>query len=291
VNGQVGIVTGGGKGLGRAFALDLAAAGARVVVNNRNRSADAVVEEIRAAGGEAVAERSDVSDPGAAGSMVDTALREFGRLDFLVTSAAVSHPEMFHKTTPERFDAVTGINLGGSAHIAMLCSRHMRAAGAGRIVLVSSTAGLHGEPTVAAYTASKGALIALGKAIAVEGERRGVLTNVVLPYATTQMTDTGMDADFRDRLTPEAVAPLVTALVDPASTVNGQVLVCAGGTMRATSAVEWDSVPLPDKVITPAELVSLIERSKRGEPRAFPEARAAFLDFAASIGGVRAALP
>jgi NAD(P)-dependent dehydrogenase (short-subunit alcohol dehydrogenase family) len=291
MKGRVGIVTGGGKGLGRAFALDLAAAGARVVVNNRNDSADAVVEEIRAAGGEAVAEHSDVTDPDAASAMLAVALRQWGHVDFLVTSAAVAKPEMFHKTTPERFDAVIATNLGGSAHIAMLCSQHMRAAGFGRIVLVSSTAGLHGEPTVSAYTASKGALIALGKAIAVEGSRRGVFTNVVLPYATTQLTDTGMGAEFRDTLTPAAVAPLVTALVDPASTVNGQVLVCAGGVLRATSAVEWGSVPLPGGPVTPAELASLIDLSKQDEPREFSEARAAFLDFAASIGGVHAALP
>lgn len=188
MRGRVGIVTGGGKGLGRAFALDLARAGASVVVNNRNRvvdddglgPADHVVAEIRAANGEAVAEYSDVSDPAAAASMLDLALARHGRIDFLVTSAAVSSPEMFHTTTPERFDAVTRTNIGGTAHIAAACSARMREAGFGRIVLVASTAGLHGEPTASAYTASKGAVIALGRAIAVEGERRGVLTNVVL---------------------------------------------------------------------------------------------------------------
>jgi NAD(P)-dependent dehydrogenase (short-subunit alcohol dehydrogenase family) len=160
----------GCPGLGRAFALDLAAAGARVVVNNRNDSADAVVAEIRAAGGEAVAEHSDVARPGAAESIVDIALHRFGRVDFLVASAGIARPEMFHRTTPERFDAVTATNLGGCAHLAMLCSRHMREAGFGRIVLVSSTAGRHGEPTA---SASKGAIIALGRAIALEGVRRG----------------------------------------------------------------------------------------------------------------------
>ncbi|MET0236560.1 MAG: SDR family NAD(P)-dependent oxidoreductase [Kibdelosporangium sp.] len=294
--GRAGIVTGGGKGLGRAFALDLAAAGAHVVVNNRDRTKDAsgrgpaevVADEIRAAGGTAVAEHSDVADPGAAQAMLDAALDAFGRLDFLVTSAAVSSPAMFHKSTPERFDAVIATNLGGSAHVAALCSKHMRAAGFGRIVFVSSTAGLHGEPTASAYTASKGALIALGRAIAVEGERRNVLTNVLLPYATTQMTEAGMPTEHHDAFPPDAVAPVVTALVDPESTLNGQVLVSAGGGLRVAGTVEWGTVALPGTQITPDELTDLIARSRQAEPREFPEAQVAFQDFAASLTGERA---
>jgi NAD(P)-dependent dehydrogenase (short-subunit alcohol dehydrogenase family) len=280
LDGRAGIVTGAGKGLGRAFALALAASGASVVVNNRNHTANVVVQEIRALGGTAVAERSDVSLPEAAASMMDTCLREFGRLDFLVTSAGIANPEMFHKTDSKRFDAVIATNLGGSAHLAALCSRHMREAGFGRIVLVSSTAGLHGEPTASAYSASKGAIIALGRAIALEGVRRNVLTNVLLPYATTQMTATGMAEEFRELMTPEAVAPLVTALVDPSSEVNGQVLVCAGGGMRVASAVEFGTVPLPG---SPDELAGLIARSRTAEPREFPEAYSAFLDFAKEL--------
>jgi NAD(P)-dependent dehydrogenase (short-subunit alcohol dehydrogenase family) len=288
--GRVGIVTGGGKGLGRAFALDLAAAGASVVVNNRNRttdSAEAVVEEIRAASGTAVAEYSDVTDPGAAQAMLDTALNTFGRIDFLITSAAVSSPAMFHKSAPEHFDAVIATNLGGSAHIAALCSKHMREAGFGRIVFVSSTAGLHGEPTASAYTASKGALIALGRAIAVEGERRNVLTNIVLPYATTQMTEAGMPAEHHEAFPPDVVAPVVTALVDPESTLNGQVLVTAGGGLRVASTVEWGTVELPGTAITPGALTELIASSRQGEPREFPEAQQAFQDFAASLKAQR----
>jgi NAD(P)-dependent dehydrogenase (short-subunit alcohol dehydrogenase family) len=289
--GQVGIVTGGGKGLGRAFAIDLAAAGASVIVNNRNRQVDAdgkgpadhVVAEIRAAGGDAVAEYSDVADPGAAASMLDLALDRYGRIDFLVTSAAISNPEMFHKTTPERFDAVTTINIAGSAHIAAACSAQMRAAGYGRIVLISSTAGLHGEPTASAYSASKGAIIALGRAIAVEGERRNVLTNVVLPYATTQMTDTGMNPSYRDLMTAQVVAPVVTALVDPESTLNAQVLVCGGGGLRATASMEWGTVRLPGSALTPADLGALIETSKLTPAKEYAEAQSAFLDFAQDL--------
>ena len=291
--GQVGIVTGGGKGLGRAFCLHLAANGAALVVNNRNRQVDAdgrgpadhVVAEIGSAGGRAVAEYSDVADPAAGDRLVRTAVETFGRCDFLVCNAAVSNPEMFHKTTPERFDALLAINVGGTAHVAMAASRHMRTAGYGRIVLVSSTGGLHGEPTASAYSASKGALIGLGRAIAVEGDRRGVLTNLLLPYATTQMTDTGMDPRYREAMTAAAVAPVVTALVDPAGTLNGQVVVAGGGGVRAAAAVEYGTVRLPQKAFGAAALGELLRASRDREPREFPTALAAFFDLAADVSG------
>ena len=288
--GLAGIVTGAGKGLGRAFALELAAAGAQVVVNNRNRQidddgrgpADHVVAEIRAAGGQAVAEHSDVTDHRAVDAMIGRATEAFGRVDFLVTSAAVSNPEMFHKTSPARFDAVTSINLGGTAHLAAACAARMRPAGFGRIVLIASTAGLHGEPTASAYTASKGAIIALGRAIAAEGAARNVLTNVVLPYATTQMTDTGMQPEYRDLMTAEAVAPVVAALVARESTLNGQILVCGGGGLRATDAVEFGTVPLSAE-LSPAALAGLIGQSRAQTPTTYATAQDAFLDFAGSI--------
>ena len=198
---QVAIVTGGGKGLGRAFALDLARRGVRVVVNNRNREVDAdgrgpadhVAAEILAAGGTAVAHHGAVEDPESAESMVRLALSEWGRLDILITSAGISGPQMFHKTTQDNFRQVLDVNVLGTVLVASAAARVMRAAGHGRILMVSSTAGLFGEPTVSAYAASKGAVIALAKTAAVEGAARGVYTNALLPYATTQMTAHGMD--------------------------------------------------------------------------------------------------
>lgn len=290
--GRVGIVTGGGKGLGRAFALDLAAAGASVVVNNRNRVVDAdgrgpadhVVTEILAAGGQAVAQYSDVAAPGSAQSMLDTAIDHYGRIDFLVTSAGISGVGMLHKTTPEHFDRVIATNLAGTAHLVALGCARMRAAGFGRIVLIASTAGLHGEPTASAYSASKGAVIAFGRAVAVEGQRRNVLTNVVLPFATTQMTDQGMDQRYRDLMAADAVAPVVTALVDPSSTLNGQVLITGGGGLRVASTMEWDTVGLPDGRLTPDDLTALIARSRAGTAREYPDAATAFADLAGDLG-------
>jgi NAD(P)-dependent dehydrogenase (short-subunit alcohol dehydrogenase family) len=293
--GQVAIVTGGGKGLGRAFALDLAAAGASVVVNNRNRvvdsdgrsAADYVVDEIVAAGGQAVADYGDVADPATAAALAAAAVNTYGRLDICITSAAVSSPEMFHKTTLENFAQVMNINVTGTALVAAAAMQVMREAGHGRIVMVASTAGLHGEPTVSAYAASKGAVISLGRTVAAEGARKGVLTNVLLPYAATQMTESGMDPQLAESMHAELVAPVVTALVDPTSTINGQVIVAAGSGLRVADAVEGGTVmtsgPHTADPLTPKALADLLATSRSGPQHTYDHAQEAFQDFVTEL--------
>jgi NAD(P)-dependent dehydrogenase (short-subunit alcohol dehydrogenase family) len=290
LDGTVGIVTGAGNGLGRAFARHLAALGAAVVVNNRRRlvddsgrgSAERVADEIVAAGGQAVPESTDAGAEGVGRALVTAALEAFGRLDFVVANAAVDDPAMFHKSDRAALERVMRINLLGLADLARAASVHLREQSSGRIVLVASTAGLHGEPTVSAYAASKGAVIALGRTIAVEGARRGVLTNVVLPYATTPMTSAGMNETYRDTMSPDAVAPVVAALVDPRSVINGQVVVTANGALRAASAVEWDTVTVPQgPTLDPATLESLLRTSRSGSAHEYATAQLAFEDFAA----------
>lgn len=299
LTGQVVVVTGGGRGLGRAFALDLAARGARVVVNNRNRvvddaglgPADHVVAEIRARGGEAVAEHGDVTDPDTARRLVDLALGTWGRLDACVTSAAVGGPGMFHKVSPEDFAAVVRTNLLGTAQVAAACAAVMRERGHGRIVLVASTGGLHGELGLSAYAASKGGIIALGRSIALEGAAHGVFTNVLLPYAVTQLTERAIDERHRPLLDPAAVAPVATALCDPRCALNGEVIVAAGGGVRAVSVTEHATVPLPAGPLDPDALGTLLDRSRTAPGRRYGNARAAFLDLATELaeGSVSAA--
>ena len=292
LDGRVAVVTGGGKGLGRAFALHLAEAGAAVVVNNRNRQvdenglgpADHVVAEIVARGGRAVANHDDVADPAIGERLVADALEHFGRLDVLVTSAAVSAPQMAHKTSAENFRQVMDINVTGTVLPAAAAMSHMRQAGFGRVVLIASTAGLHGETTVSAYAASKGAVIAFGRTAAVEGAGKNVLTNIVLPYATTQMTEAGMDPRHADRMRSDLVAPLVTALSSPDSTINGQVVVAAGAALRSADAVEWGTVGYdPDQPLDPAALEQLLAQSRAGEPHTFSHAQDAFQSLAADL--------
>ncbi|MEO5877339.1 MAG: SDR family NAD(P)-dependent oxidoreductase, partial [Streptosporangiaceae bacterium] len=154
----------------------------------------------------------------------------------------------------------------------------------GRILLVASTAGLHGEPTVSAYAASKGAVIALGRSTAVEGAGRGVFTNVLLPYALTQMTDAGMDPRHRALMDPDAVAPVAAALCDPRCTLNGEVIVAAGGGLRVASPVEWGTVPLPaGPTLDPAGLSALVALSRKGPVHEYVNAQDGFLDLAEEL--------
>jgi NAD(P)-dependent dehydrogenase (short-subunit alcohol dehydrogenase family) len=285
--GQVAIVSGGGRGLGRSFCLALARQGAKVVVNNRNRVVDAdgtgpadhVAAEITAAGGEAVADYSDAASPGCGEAMVAAALERWGRLDICVANAAVGMGGMFHKQPAGEFGQVLEINLQGSIRLARAAIAVMRPAGYGRIILVASTGGLHGDVGLSAYAASKGGLLAFGRSLAAEGAARGVLTNMLLPYALTQMTDDGMPSQARQQMDPDLVAPVLTALASAGCRLNGEYIVTGGGRLRRASVVEWETMQLPaGPELSPGQLAELLERSHKGEPREFGVAVDAFAD-------------
>lgn len=274
VAGRVVLVTGGGKGLGRAFALDLASRGARVVVNNRNRVVDAdgrgpadhVVAEILSAGGDAVADHHDVTDPRSGTRMVDTALDRYSRLDAIVASAGISQPAVLHRSSVEDVGAVLDVNFTGALRVVLAGLEAFRQQGHGRVVLVASTGGLYGEAGLGAYTASKGAMIALGRTLAQEGPRYGVHTNVLLPYATTQMTEEDMPPGLAVRMDPALVAPVVTALLDPDCLINGRMLVAGGGGLRVADIVEGATVPLSGGPLDAAGLADLVARSDAALP-------------------------
>jgi NAD(P)-dependent dehydrogenase (short-subunit alcohol dehydrogenase family) len=309
---RVAVVSGGGRGLGRSFCLALARQGAKVVVNNRNRVVDAdgrgpadqVADQITAAGGEAVAEYSDAADPGSGQAMVAAALQRWGRLDICVANAAIGVGGMFHRQASEQFDEVLAINLQGSIRLARAAMAVMRPAGYGRIILVASTGGLHGDIGLSAYAASKGGLLAFGRSLAAEGAAKGVLTNLLLPYALTQMTeaqmtetqmteaqmteaqmteaqmtDDGMPSEARKHLEPDAVAPVLTALASQDCRLNGEYIVTGGGRLRRASVVEWGTVPLPDDPdLSPEQLETLLAQSQAGEPKEFRVSVEAFND-------------
>ena len=285
--GRVAVVSGGGRGLGRSFCLALARQGAKVVVNNRNRVTDAdgrgpadhVAAEILAAGGEAVAEHSDAADPAAGEAIVAAALERWGRLDICVANAAIGVGGMFHKQPAARFGEMLEINLHGSVRLARAATAVMRPAGYGRIILVGSTGGLHGDVGLSAYAASKGGLLAFGRSLAAEGAAKGVLTNMLLPYALTQMTDDGMPPAARARMDPDLVAPVLTALASPQCGLNGEYLVTGGGRLRRASVVEWGTVLLPNGPgLRPSDLHALLAESGRGEPREYRVSADAFND-------------
>jgi NAD(P)-dependent dehydrogenase (short-subunit alcohol dehydrogenase family) len=283
----VAVVSGGGRGLGREFCLALARQGAAVVVNNRNRvvdgdglgPADHVVALIRSSGGSAVASYADASSPSAGEEMVAAAVAEWGRLDICVANAGIGVGGMFHKQPAAVFEEVLAVNLLGSVRLARAAMAVMRPAGYGRIILVASTGGLHGDAGLSAYAASKGGLLAFGRSLAAEGAGKGVLTNMLLPYALTQMTSSGISSpDVREQMTAEAVAPVLTALASPSCELNGEYIVTGGGLLRRASAVEWETVSLPAGPLAPSLLASLLEESGRGKPREFGVSVDAFDD-------------
>ncbi len=285
--GRVAVVSGGGRGLGRAFCLALARQGARVVVNNRNRvvdgdglgPADHVAAEIVAAGGDAVADYSDAAAAGSGEAMVAAALGRWGRLDICVANAAIGVGGMFHRQSAEQFGEVLDINLHGSIRLARAAMAVMRPANYGRIILMSSTGGLHGDIGLSAYACSKGGLLAFGRSLAAEGAGRGVLTNMLLPYALTQMTDDGMPSQVKAQLDPATVAPVLTALASEGCQLNGEYIVTGGGRLRRASVVEWGTVELPaDPDLSPEVLSDLLAESHRGEPREFRVSVDAFAD-------------
>lgn len=243
LQGRVTLVTGGSRGIGAAIAKNLARAGAKVGVNytaNRD-AADAVVEEIRAAGGEAVALVGDVSDPEQAAALVDATEEAFGDdLWNLVANAGITRDNLISRITPEDWDRVIAVNLGGTFHVARAASRKMLRKRRGSIVTMSSVVGLHGNMGQTNYAASKGGVIALTKALAKEVGSRGIRVNCVAPgYVTTELTDV-LNDEIRGILLaqtplgrlgePEDIASTVRFLLsDDAAFVTGAVLSVDGG--------------------------------------------------------------
>ncbi|MSO47462.1 MAG: 3-oxoacyl-[acyl-carrier-protein] reductase [Thermoleophilia bacterium] len=243
LEGRVTLVTGGSRGIGAAISQQLAAAGAKVGVNyTANReAAEAVVSAITAAGGEAVAILGDVSDPEAAGAMVDATEEAFGDdLWNLVANAGITRDNLISRITPEDWDRVIDVNLGGTFHVARAASRKMLRKKRGSIVTMSSVVGVHGNLGQTNYAASKGGVIALTKALAKEVGSRGIRVNCVAPgYISTELTDV-LNDEIRGVLLaqtplgrlgePDDIANTVRFLLsDDAAFVTGAILSVDGG--------------------------------------------------------------
>ncbi|MBI2710131.1 MAG: SDR family oxidoreductase [Actinobacteria bacterium] len=281
--GRVAVVTGAGRGLGRAHAMELARQGAAVVVNDRGVALDGspagpspaaeVVAAIEAAGGRAVANDDDVADWDGAARLVATALDAFGRLDVVVNNAGVLRDRMFVTTTEQEWDAVVRVHLRGHFAVARHAAAYWRdQAKAGepvdaRIVNTTSGAGLLGSVGQAAYSAAKAAIVGLTLVQAAELARYGVTANAIAPAARTRMTETAFADTMAapepgrfDAMAPENVSPLVAWLAGPASAhVTGRVFEVDGG--RVALAEGWRHGPEADKGARwePRELGPVVE--------------------------------
>ena len=287
--GRVAIVTGAGNGLGRAYALELAAQGACVVVNNRwtdrqrPSSADAVTAEIAARGGRAVASYDDAASPEAGEAMVDLALRTFGRLDAVLANAGVPETVRLHRQTPEGFRRIFEINFFGTLQLVHAAWATLAKSDAGRVVVSASSAGLHGGDGMAAYASSKAALLGLARALACEGRSRGLFVNALAPYATTAMTTGHVPGAVAQNMDPAKVAPLAAWLVSPDCDVTGQTLICGGGRLRAAYAVEAPITPLD-----PAAVADSVHTAIAARPfETYPDAHQAFAAFMADAAPTR----
>jgi NAD(P)-dependent dehydrogenase (short-subunit alcohol dehydrogenase family) len=241
LDGRTAIVTGAGNGIGRAEALGLAAAGARVVINDLDgNGADDTAAAIRAAGGSAVTSVGDIGEWSTAEDMVATALREFGRLDILVNNAGVLRDKMIFSMSPEDFDLVVRTHLRGHFLTSRAATAYWRdqskqAGGEvyARIINTSSEAFLIGATGQPNYAAAKGGIAAMTVTIARSCARYGVRANAILPRARTAMVGGLLGeapADGPDPLSPEYVAPLVTYLASPAAAnINGELFLVHGG--------------------------------------------------------------
>ena len=244
--GQVAVVTGAGRGLGRLFAIEMARRGASVVVNDlggtmhgggRDPSiADQVVEEIARAGGVAVASHDSVDSPEGGEAIVRTAIDRFGRLDAVVSNAGIFNSVPFDELSAKEWRRMLGVHLDGGFHLSQPAFRVMKSRGYGRFVFIASSAGIFGQPLEAHYGAAKAGLLGLANVIAIEGAPHGILANTVLPFGSTRMvTETVSDpallegSGFLNAIRPELVVPIVVFLASRACELSHHnYSACAG---------------------------------------------------------------
>jgi NAD(P)-dependent dehydrogenase (short-subunit alcohol dehydrogenase family) len=266
--GRVAIVTGAGGGLGRAYALELARRGAKVVVNDLGGARDGtgggdaagrVAAEIEQAGGTALANRASVTDGREVEAMVAAARAAFGRVDILINNAGILRDKSFAKMDMADFRTVLDVHLTGSAHCTKAVWEPMREQGYGRILMTTSSTGLYGNFGQANYGAAKLGLVGLMKTLALEGAKYDVRVNAIAPTAATRMTEDLFPPDMLELFRPELVAPAALFLVsDEAPT--GAILGAGAGVVQAAFITLTRGVALPDGDRSPEAVAAAWER-------------------------------
>jgi NAD(P)-dependent dehydrogenase (short-subunit alcohol dehydrogenase family) len=237
---RVAIVTGAGNGLGRSHALLLASRGAKVVVNDPGgavdgkgggrATADKVVDEIKAAGGQAVANYDSVADAKSAANIVKTAVDSFGTVDIVVNNAGVLRDKTFHNMTTDDFDFVVKVHFLGTAYVTHAAWPILRAKAYGRVVVTSSNSGIYGTFGQANYGGAKLAVVGFMNALRLEGQKYNIMMNALAPIAATRMTDALLPAPVLEKLKPEYVSPMVAYLCSEQCQRTGDIWSAGGGT-------------------------------------------------------------
>jgi NAD(P)-dependent dehydrogenase (short-subunit alcohol dehydrogenase family) len=289
-DGKVAIVTGAGGGLGRQHALLLASRGALVVVNDLGGAVDGtgsdkgaaerVVDEIRAAGGEAVADTNSVATPEGGEAIVQTAIDAFGRVDIVVNNAGILRDKSFHNMDSSLLDPVIDVHLRGAFHVTKPAWIRMREQGYGRIVSTSSAAGIFGNFGQTNYGAAKMGLVGLTRVLAVEGAKYNIKANAIAPLAYTRMTEDILGA-LANKLDPSLVTPVVAYLVHESCEATGRIFSVGGGRVAEVFIAECVGYFQPD--LTPedvaANFATITDRAGYQVPANIGEETAMYLPY------------
>ena len=255
-DGKVAIVTGAGGGLGRQHALELARRGAKVVINDLGGSvdgsggssaaADKVVEEIKALGGEAIANGASVTDDAGVKHLVDQTMDAFGRIDILIANAGILRDKSFSKMEIADVEVVLAVHVMGTIKPAKAVWEIMKAQNYGRIVVTTSSTGLYGNFGQTNYGAAKLGLVGFINTLKLEGQKNNIRVNAISPVAATRMTENLMPPEMLDKLRPEFVTPGVVYLVSE-DAPTGVVLTAGAGVFATAKIFETEGVYLGDK--------------------------------------------
>jgi NAD(P)-dependent dehydrogenase (short-subunit alcohol dehydrogenase family) len=287
-DGKVAIITGAGGGLGREHALLLASRGALVVVNDLGGAVDGtgsdkgaaerVVDEIEAAGGDAVADTNSVATPEGGAAIVQTAIDAYGRVDIVINNAGILRDKSFHNMEPDLMNPVFDVHLKGAFHVTQPAWVRMREQGYGRIVSTSSAAGLFGNFGQTNYGAAKMGLVGFTRVLAVEGAKYDIKANAIAPLALTRMTESIMGS-LGDKLDPGLVSPLVTYLAHESCEATGRVFSVGGGRVAEIFLGETQGYTKPD--LTPEDVrdhwSTITDQAGYGVPSNLAEETAMFL--------------
>ena len=280
-DGRVAIVTGAGAGLGRAYALELARRGAKVVVNDyggprdgagtgSSTPADRVVEEIKAAGGNAIANYDNVATPMGGEAIVKSALDAFGGLDILINNAGILRDKSFLKMDPENWQAVLAVHLNGAYNVTRPAFAAMREKGYGRIVMTTSAAGLYGNFGQTNYSAAKMGLVGFMNTLKLEGAKYNVRVNTIAPVAASRLTEDVMPPEMFQRTLPDFVAGIVLYLCSEECAATGEIFNAASGffsraailTGPGTLLGGGEKIPAPEDIRDQFKQIDSMEGAK-----------------------------